>query len=187
MDSSRSELDVAILRLLRALRNGRSLRYCHRLWSSVIRIRDGGVCLLCGSSENLAAHHILRKCLADEFRFEPGNGIALCRACHMEVHEKYNGAPDMGAPMDFQGGENVERMVYLLSLLVLRARKIEPLNGGLLAYYLSDSYVLASKRFQGFADDAEFSGIPLEQVYDIWRMSPVGLLKAVMTSNGALN
>lgn len=48
--------------------------------------RDGGKCTLCGSEENLEAHHILYR----EFggSDHPDNLITLCEACHDFAHSE---------------------------------------------------------------------------------------------------
>lgn len=53
------------------------------LWSRIVRSRDKK-CVVCGSRENLQAHHcIVRKAQGNKTRWEPDNGITLCYVCHM--------------------------------------------------------------------------------------------------------
>ena len=45
-------------------------------------------CAICGSTENLHAHHIIPISHSQEHEFDPRNGIALCERCHHLVHYK---------------------------------------------------------------------------------------------------
>lgn len=45
-------------------------------------------CRICGSNENLEAHHIIPVSHSVKHKFMPSNGIALCRDCHYLVHNK---------------------------------------------------------------------------------------------------
>ena len=81
-----------------------------RRWSAVIQARDSYRCVLCGSVERTAAHHICRKSFLSEARFLTGNGITLCQPCHREVHAGFNGKPDLSEPMDAQGGQKIETL-----------------------------------------------------------------------------
>lgn len=47
------------------------------------------VCIKCGSSEHLAAHHIFPKNQYPEMRMNILNGITLCGKCHREFHHLY--------------------------------------------------------------------------------------------------
>ena len=61
---------------------------CQAMWSKVVRARDKHVCSLCGSGQNLQAHHWIvhsQKCLATRYLVD--NGITLCEGCHyFKVH-----------------------------------------------------------------------------------------------------
>lgn len=176
------EIDEALRRLDRAVSIGRSSAYCHRLWSNFIRLRDLQRCVACDSTRGISAHHILRKSFLYGARYEIGNGITLCRSCHKEVHSDFNGRPDLGKPMDAEGGENIERMVELLGCLASDAQE-----RGILCdkyYYLSDQYLRTCKRFQGISEGTEFPGTRLEQAYWIWRQTPREMLRALLSANG---
>ncbi len=56
-------------------------------WSKIIHKRDK-LCVICGSRENLNAHHILHKKLYPTLAFNTNNGITLCQKHHKEVHGK---------------------------------------------------------------------------------------------------
>lgn len=176
------KLDEALRRLDNAVLNGRSTNYCHRLWSQFIRLRDLHRCVACDSPDRISAHHILRKSFLIHARFEIGNGITLCQSCHSATHRTFNGRPDLGLPMDAQGGENIEEMVTLLGYLASDAQE-----RGILCdkyYFLSDQYLVTCKNFQGFESDMVFPGTRLEQAYWIWRQAPRQVLKAILSANG---
>ncbi len=58
-------------------------------WSFQVRERDT-ICVYCGSTNNLQAHHILSKSKHPEFALFLNNGISLCEVCHIQEH-KING------------------------------------------------------------------------------------------------
>lgn len=62
----------------------RRRRKCHRDWKVAVHERDRWCCQLCCEKDKkrLTAHHIRRKALRPELRFEVDNGITLCRRCH---------------------------------------------------------------------------------------------------------
>ena len=49
------------------------------------RLRDRGVCQICGSTSNIEGHHII------DYRFggaaDTNNIISLCHECHKDVHK----------------------------------------------------------------------------------------------------
>lgn len=57
-------------------------------WRSRIFKRDSFTCQECGdtTSGNLNAHHLLPFSKFPQFRFDPWNGITLCKCCHASVH-----------------------------------------------------------------------------------------------------
>lgn len=66
-------------------------QYKHALisWSQAVKKRDNYTCQVCGSKENVEAHHILHKNKYLELSFNINNGITLCRKrCHLEAHNK---------------------------------------------------------------------------------------------------
>lgn len=56
-------------------------------WSKTIRRRDQ-ICVICGSTEKLNAHHIIHRAKNPELSFVKNNGVLLCKKHHDEVHEK---------------------------------------------------------------------------------------------------
>ena len=175
-------LNEALHRLENAVSKGRSAAYCHRLWSRFIRVRDLHRCVACHSTHRVSAHHLLRKSFLDYARYEPGNGISLCHACHFEVHSAFNGRPDLGQPMDAEGGENIEKMTDLLGYLASDAQDRGLLNDKY--YFLSDRYLETCRRFQGIDAGTKFPGVRLEQAYWIWRQTPREALRALLSANG---
>ncbi len=59
----------------------------YKAWRKSILNRDKK-CLICGSSSNLVAHHILQACSYVDLIYEVNNGATLCQSCHIEVHRK---------------------------------------------------------------------------------------------------
>jgi hypothetical protein len=55
-----------------------------KLWSLMIRQRDGH-CRRCGTTENLQAAHVISR-RYKAIRWDPRNGICLCRGCHHWNH-----------------------------------------------------------------------------------------------------
>ena len=57
-------------------------------WAKQVKKRDGYVCVKCGSTEKLEAHHIVPVSDINGKRdmYSVENGITLCRACHYEAH-----------------------------------------------------------------------------------------------------
>lgn len=56
-------------------------------WRKVIKKRDQS-CAVCGSKNNLDAHHIIHRSKYPELSFLENNGIILCRTHHYEAHGK---------------------------------------------------------------------------------------------------
>jgi hypothetical protein len=171
-------LDAALAKLHDAVATGRSIDTCLRLWSEFVRLRDEGRCVDCHRTRNLAAHHICRKTFLPEARFQTGNGITLCRDCHRELHQGFNGRPDLRLPMDAQNGEKIETLPRLYSILFQDA-----CERGLTSddyYYLSPSVLAKFKMFQGFEPSDEFAGYRIEQASHIWNACPQDTLKAVL-------
>lgn len=73
---------------------------CHVAWSIFVRTRDGR-CVLCGTTENLNAHHwVIHAAHSLATRFIPENGVALCYGCHkFKVHIR----ADAGCLDDIKG------------------------------------------------------------------------------------
>ena len=53
------------------------------------RIKDTSpYCHICGSKEDLEAHHIIPVSHDSTYKYSPTNGIVLCKRCHYLVHNK---------------------------------------------------------------------------------------------------
>lgn len=57
-------------------------------WRKLVKIRDR-CCQVCASTKELEAHHIIPWQSNKELRTDPGNGVCLCRKCHLLFHSKY--------------------------------------------------------------------------------------------------
>lgn len=177
-----ADLELIYDRLNNAIVKERSNIYCLRLWSQFIRERDGNRCVICNSKKKLSAHHVIRKSLWKNLRYETGNGITLCRVCHKDPHVGFNGRPDLSLPMDAEGGEKIDLLTGYLGALVSDSR-----YRGLYQeryYYFSDSALNAFKEMQQIPATAKFTGRRIEQAYQIWNQTPRGMLEAVLSSLG---
>jgi hypothetical protein len=173
-----AQLDQALARLHHAVDSGRSAKYCLRLWSKFVRLRDLGRCVVCDKGGRVVAHHIARKTFYTIARFLTGNGITLCVACHSEPHKAFNGRPDLDLPMDAEGGENIDMMMDFYRLLAEDAQ-----TRGLTRedyYFLSDQVLDSFKKFQSISTQTVFPGTRVEQAYLIWRQTPRNTLNAFM-------
>ena len=63
-------------------------------WRKKCLKRDLRLCQLCGTKKKVEVHHIKSYKDFPEERINIGNGITLCRSCHMYVHNV--------SPLDFQ-------------------------------------------------------------------------------------
>lgn len=61
--------------------------YSHtrRTWARKVLERDDYTCQLCGSNENLEAHHIFGVTENPELAKELWNGVTYCQSCHKKV------------------------------------------------------------------------------------------------------
>lgn len=55
---------------------------------SVCGVKHGSICKCCGAINYLHAHHKTPFSENESLRYEPNNGIALCKKCHMKEHQK---------------------------------------------------------------------------------------------------
>lgn len=56
------------------------------IWGSIIRTKSNNKCEICGSSNQINAHHIFYKSLYPKLMFNLNNGITLCKKHHQEIH-----------------------------------------------------------------------------------------------------
>jgi hypothetical protein len=169
-------------KLRNAVAQKRSRVTCLRRWSEFIRERDGHRCVDCHSRKGLSAHHISRKCMFTGAEFETGNGLTLCRDCHKEVHQGFNGRPDLSLPVDAQGGEKLRLMERLYSILVDDAVDRGLMNDEL--YFLSDEVLQTFGRMQGYDQPASFPGARLEQAYLMLAEPERNVRQAIGEANG---
>ena len=64
----------------------RILQNRRNAWAFEVKERDGFACRLCGSTEGIEAHHIVPWDADPGQRFNPNNGITLCRLHHDRIH-----------------------------------------------------------------------------------------------------
>lgn len=57
-----------------------------RAWRDFVLERDGHRCQSCGNTDQLHAHHIRPWATYPAGRFDPANGVTLCKTCHMNLH-----------------------------------------------------------------------------------------------------
>jgi hypothetical protein len=182
MACSIDEIKLAQQKLTNAVVRERSDRYCLRLWSEFIRIRDGNRCIVCHGTKRLVAHHIVRKSFFPQARLQRGNGITLCADCHKWPHEDFNGKPDTQQPMDAEGGDNGNLITEYFGLLVNDATARGILRDDF--YFIHDRVLQSFKELQGLRSNLKFPGTPLEEAYLIWRQTPPGMPNAVLEANG---
>lgn len=59
----------------------------YRHWRESVFNRDGFTCQICGQvGGTLNAHHIKQFAYYPDLRYDPKNGVTLCKRCHIEVH-----------------------------------------------------------------------------------------------------
>lgn len=63
-------------------------------WRKFILTRDKGMCVRCGSKEQLNTHHIIAVRKDPSLALAPRNGICLCKKCHVKLHSKYKISAD---------------------------------------------------------------------------------------------
>lgn len=57
-------------------------------WKEFVLEKYNYKCAKCGTEYNLIAHHIINKHDRPDLINDTDNGIALCRRCHIKVHQK---------------------------------------------------------------------------------------------------
>ena len=62
----------------------------YKKWRATVRRRDGYICQMpsCSSKKALKVHHILTWAKYPSMRYDPNNGITLCRRCHDSISKK---------------------------------------------------------------------------------------------------
>ena len=62
-------------------------KQCMRLWGEIVRIRAGGHCEYCGTSDQVQAHHVFTRSTG-RTKYDPDNGCLLCSGHHFFVAHK---------------------------------------------------------------------------------------------------
>lgn len=70
-------------------------------WRFTVIARAAGKCQECGSEGRLDACHLIPKRKRPDLRFDPDNGIAMCRSCHMS-HDHKRGHRPSGRPVGYR-------------------------------------------------------------------------------------
>lgn len=60
----------------------------YKRWREAVIERNGASCQNCGNTENIEVHHIVPFSKDKALRYDVGNGVVLCRACHRRLHGK---------------------------------------------------------------------------------------------------
>ena len=60
----------------------------YRLWRVHV-IRRDKCCVLCGSTERRAAHHLNDWSNHPTLRYDESNGVCLCGKCHVQFHTNF--------------------------------------------------------------------------------------------------
>jgi hypothetical protein len=51
-------------------------------------------CEICGTSDGLTVHHMLKQSTFPQFRLDPVNGVCLCGACHSKIEQMWRDKED---------------------------------------------------------------------------------------------
>ena len=77
-------------RMLKKMKNSlfsvKELAFSLIYWRRIVKKRDNYRCQICGSRQNLVAHHIFQKAFHPELCLNFNNGITLCKNCHFQTH-----------------------------------------------------------------------------------------------------
>ncbi|WP_248743321.1 MULTISPECIES: HNH endonuclease [unclassified Pseudomonas] len=160
-------------------------KWCLTLWSRFVRARDAYKCVVCDSPNKVQAHHLFRRTLLPQARFELGNGISLCSKCHKVAHEGFNGRPDMSQPIGAQGGDDQDEIAFYFKKLLESAnrRKLDHDQ----FYVLSDAMLRFFVSIQGFVFlyfavvEGRISSLTMG--YEIWARAPEAMSLAVLNAN----
>ena len=157
-----------------AIALSRSMPWQLRLWSRLVRCRDGHRCLCCEATNGIQAHHIIRRTLLPYGALEAGNGITLCTDCHRQIHAQFNRRPNRNLPIGAEQGDDQDEWSYLFGLLVDDANSRSLSQNEF--YHLSDAVLDFSVSCQGYDDllatvrHGEMSR--LRFMHEIWRIMP---------------
>ena len=109
----------------------------------------------------------------------PSASIAIVKDGHIAYLQAY-GQARLSLPMDAQGGEKIETMERLYSILATDAKERGILRDDF--YFISDDTLGRFKMFQGFDYFTPFSGYRVEQAFRIWAQCPQNMLQALVSA-----
>lgn len=52
-------------------------------------------CEICGTSDGLTVHHLLKQSTFPQYRLDPVNGVCLCGKCHSEIERRLREKEDI--------------------------------------------------------------------------------------------
>ena len=52
-------------------------------------------CEICGTSDGLTVHHMLKQSTFPQYRLDPVNGVCLCGKCHSEIERRLREKEDI--------------------------------------------------------------------------------------------
>jgi len=87
-------------------------RQAEELWKEICKRRDGYRCQDCGGTEVLQVHHLISRS-NHRMKFEPDNGVTLCRDCHCKVTFQYKGYIYPEKMSELVGPSRWERLVTM--------------------------------------------------------------------------
>lgn len=70
-------------------RVSRRLIFGYGNWVKSVKERDNYKCTVCGSNEEIVAHHLNSYDMFEEERTDLENGLTLCSKCHLNFHSEY--------------------------------------------------------------------------------------------------
>ena len=68
----------------------------HTKWANEVKKRDKYMCQRCTSKEEIEAHHIRKRSVFPELKYDINNGVVLCQRCHSWVTNNPKAAENQG-------------------------------------------------------------------------------------------
>lgn len=63
--------------------------YENDVWKLAVKNKYENKCSICKDSKNIQAHHLMSFHKYPSLRYEVGNGVCLCKNCHIKFHKYY--------------------------------------------------------------------------------------------------
>lgn len=60
----------------------------YRKFKKVVLEKAGWQCEICGISDALTVHHLLKQSTFPQYKLDPVNGVCLCGKCHSEIERR---------------------------------------------------------------------------------------------------